>query len=158
VTTRAATGPGPNRTPTPVHLIARDRAYQAHRLRLADADWGGVADPTGYTDGRVGSLAVTAFLQTTAVAQGPNHRRAVLRQELDRLDALQLAYWPAAVNGDHNAANIVLKCIARRCTLLGFDRADDPIATTAPSLVIGGTTQEYVTAFKAIVEGRDRHP
>jgi hypothetical protein len=158
VTTRVATGPGPNRTRTPVHLIARDRAYQARRLRLGGADWGGVAARTGYAEGRVAALAVTAFLQKTAVEQGPDHRREVLRQELDRLDALQFGYWPAAVNGDHNAANIVLKCIARRCTVLGFDRADDPIATPVPSLVIGGTTEEYVNGFKAIVEGRDRHP
>src|SRR5215472_1944981 len=127
MTTRVATGPRPNRTPTPVRVIARDRAYQAHRPRLAGADWAEVADRTGYADGRVAALAVTAFLQKTAVEQGPEHRREVLRQELDRLDALQFAYWPAAVNGDHNAANIVLKCIDRRCTVLGFDRADNRI-------------------------------
>jgi hypothetical protein len=43
--------------------------------------------------------------------------------------------------GDHNAANIVLKCMARRCTVLGFDRPDNLNATTAPRVVIGGTTE-----------------
>lgn len=108
MTTRAATGPRPNRTPTPVDVIARDRAYEAHKLRVAGADWAEVAARTGYADGRVASLAVTAFLQKTAVEQGPDHRRDVLRQELDRLDALQFAYWPAAViwrsqRGEHRA-------------------------------------------------------
>ena len=65
--TRAATGPRPNRTPTPVRVIARDRAYQAHQLRLAGADWAEVAARTGYADGRVASLAVTAFLPRTAL-------------------------------------------------------------------------------------------
>jgi hypothetical protein len=146
----------PNRTPTPVDVIARDRAYEAHQLRLAGADWAEVAARTGYADGRVASLAVTAFLQKTAVEQGPDHRREVLWQELDRLDALQFPYWQAAVKGDHNAANIVLKCIARRCTLLGFDRPDNPIAATASVVVIGGTEEEYINGLQAVIDQRER--
>ena len=59
MTTRAATGSGPDRTPTPVDVIARDRAYEAHQLLVAGADWTDVAARTGYADGRVASLAVT---------------------------------------------------------------------------------------------------
>jgi hypothetical protein len=99
---------------------------------------------------------VTAFLQKTAVEQGPDHRRAVLRQELDRLDALQFAHWPAAVNGDHNAATIVLKCIARRCTLLGFDRAVNLHAATASVVVIGGTEEEYINGLQAVTDQQER--
>ena len=104
-------------------------------------------------------LTLTALPLTMLWAprrQGPDHRCEVLRQELDRLDALQLAYWPAAVNGDHNAANIVLKCIARRCTLLGFDRADNLNAATASVVVIGGTTQEYINGLQAVIDQQER--
>jgi len=144
--------PDPARTRTDA---AFDAAYHELTRRVADlasrlrpASW--------YADGRVASLAVTAFLQKTAVEQGPDHRREVLRQELERLDALQFAYWPAAVNGDHNAANIVLKCIARRCTVLGFDRADNRIATTASVVVIRGTEEEYVNGLQAVIDQQER--
>jgi hypothetical protein len=74
---------------------------------------------------------------------------------LDRLDAIQFAYWAAAMSGDQNAAIIVLKGIARRCTVLGFDRPDDAVATAPHTLVIGGTTEEYVNGVKAIAERRE---
>jgi hypothetical protein len=139
-------------------VIAHDRAYDAHQLRLAGADWSEIATRVGYADGRIASLAVTAYLQKIAIDLAPDQRRDALQRELDRLDALQFAYWPAALHGDHSAANIVLKCIARRCTVLGFDRPDDLIATTAPMLVIGGTSEEYVNGVKAIAEQRERRP
>jgi hypothetical protein len=100
--------------------------------------------------------SLAAVATATSVEQGPDHRREVLRQELDRVDALQLAYWPAAVNGDHIAANIVLKCIARRCTLLGLDRADNLNAATASVVVIGGTEEEYVNGLQAVIDQRER--
>jgi hypothetical protein len=72
------------------------------------------------------------------------------------LDALQLAYRPAAVTGHHNAPNIVPKCIARRCTLLGFDRVDNLNATTASVVVIGGTEEEYINGLQAVIDQQER--
>jgi hypothetical protein len=42
--------------------------------------------------------------------------------EMDRLDALQARYWDAALDGDRQAAALVLRVIDRRCRLLGLDR------------------------------------
>jgi hypothetical protein len=50
----------------------------------------------------------------------------------------------------------VLKCIARRCTLLGLDRADNLMAATASVVVIGGTTQEYINGLQAVIDQRER--
>jgi hypothetical protein len=44
----------------------------------------------------------------------------------------------------------VLKCIARRCTVLGFDRADNLTAATASVVVIGGTEEEYINGLQAV--------
>ena len=45
--------------------------------------------------------------------------------------------------------------MARRCTVLGFDRADNPIDTTASVVVIGGTTEEYVNGLQAVIDQRE---
>jgi hypothetical protein len=139
-----------------VRVVAHDRAYDAHQLRLAGADWAEVATRVGYADGRVASLAVTAYLQKIAVELAPDHRRDALQRELDRLDMLQFAYWQAALSGDDKAANIVLKVIDRRCTLFGLDRPDDVLAVAPRTIVISGNTEEYVAGLKAMVEHRDR--
>ena len=46
--------------------------------------------------------------------------------------------------------------MARRCTVLGFDRADNPIDTTASVVVIGGTTEEYVNGLQAVIDQQER--
>ena len=51
---------------------------------------------------------------------------------------------------------MVLKCIARRCTVLGSDRPDNRIETTASMVVVGGTTGEYVNGVQAIVDQHER--
>lgn len=46
---------------------------------------------------------------------------AVRHAEMARLDRLMLAYWPAALQGDHKAAQMVLGIMDRRARLLGLD-------------------------------------
>src|SRR4051812_6748703 len=76
------------------------RAHDAHQLRLAGLDWATIAQRVGYADGGVASAAVTAYMQSLDVEAGPDARRRALDLELQRLDQLQAAYWPAALNGD----------------------------------------------------------
>ena len=40
--------------------------------------------------------------------------------------------------------------------MLGFDRADNPIDTTASVVVIGGTTQEYINGLQAVIDQQER--
>jgi hypothetical protein len=58
--------------------------------------------------------------------------------ELRRLDALQVAHWDRAMEGDSRATEIVLKVMARRARLLGRDRFGD--AAQPRMLVTGPTT------------------
>ena len=48
----------------------------------------------------------------------------LLQLELDRLDALMRAYWDAALAGDGEAADRVLRIMDRRARYLGLDRQD----------------------------------
>ncbi len=50
--------------------------------------------------------AVFAWLQKVAIEQAPDHRRAALQLELDRLDRLQAAFWAMALAGDYHAAEV----------------------------------------------------
>ncbi len=76
-----------------IKVHAQDRAYTAHQLQLGGVDWTEIAQRTGYLDGRIASMAVTAWLQKIAVEQAPGQRRTALQLELDRLDRMQAAFW-----------------------------------------------------------------
>ena len=52
-------------------------------------------------------------------AQAVEDHRAL---ELARLDALQVALWDDAINGDVKAVNAVLRIIEQRSRLLGLDK------------------------------------
>ncbi len=76
-----------------IEVHAQDRAYTAHQLQLGGVDWTEIAQRTGYLDGRIAAMAVTAWLQKIAVEQAPGQRREALQLELDRLDKLQSGFW-----------------------------------------------------------------
>jgi hypothetical protein len=148
---------GHERRRRPVSVLAHDRAYDAHQLHLTGLDWTTIATRTGYASGRVAALGVDAYLQKIAVELAPEHRRQALQLELDRVDALQAAYWGMALAGDYHAAEVVLKVIARRCKILGFDKPDEKDAPVARTVVVGGTSEEYIAALQALIaEGEPR--
>jgi hypothetical protein len=150
-TAEPACRPRPDRGSKHLEVVARDRAHNAHQLHLSGLDWPEIAARTGYLDGPIAAMAVNAYLQKIAVEQAPEHRRQALDLELARLDALQAAYWPAAVAGDLAAAAFVLKVITRRCTVLGFDHPKEDLAGITGTLVVGGDTEQYIAGLKAIV-------
>jgi hypothetical protein len=149
--TEPVSRPRSRRAKTGVEVLAHDRAYDAHQLRLAGLDWSEIAQRVGYLDGRIASMAVTAFLQKVATEQSHDHRRQALELELARLDQLQSAFYPAAMAGDIAAVNVVLKIIDCRCAIMGFDKIDDEVTGTARSIVISGTSEEYIAGLKALV-------
>jgi len=62
--------------------------------------------------------------------------------------------WPAATNGDLKAAHVALKIIVERAKLLGLDRqAED--AREQQTIVISGTSDEYIAGLKAIIGAGD---
>jgi hypothetical protein len=141
----------PKRARRAVDVVARDRPRDAHSLHLTGLDWTSIAAQTGYASGRVAKLAVDVFLEKIAIEVAPEHRRQAFQLELDRLDALQPAFWTTAVEGDRHAADVVLKVIARRCKVLGFDKPDETTAPAPRPVVISGNTDDYIAGLQALI-------
>lgn len=124
----------------PVDWATVDPAHEAYQLRLQGKDWRSIAEETGYASHVTAQLAVTAYLQRAVAEVGSELAAFTLQTELDRLDALQAAWWAQAVLGDDKAAKVVLDIIRQRSRLMGLD---------AP---MGGTTVEHRTI---VIDGTD---
>lgn len=144
-------------TPVPDPVIIEDPAYEAHRLRLTGLPWREVAGLTGYASEVTAQMAVTGYLQRAALTHSADQARLALATELDRLDALQSRWWATALDGDVGAANVVLKIIAQRSRLLGLEDGDRRTGAATRTIVITGTTEDYVAQLQAIAEG-NREP
>lgn len=79
-------------------------------------------------------------------------KQGILQQELDRLDALQEAHWPAAMMGDPKSTDAVLKVMNHRAKILQLD-VNAQAEEKAQVLVIKGNSEQYIDA---LVSARDR--
>lgn len=92
-----------------VELAAQGRTYDE------------IAATVGFSHRSAARKAVIAALSEVTVESVTNYRNV----EIARLDALQAAIWPDALDGDVTAVDRVLKVIAARCRLLGLDQHDN---------------------------------
>ena len=88
-----------------VELAAQGMSYDA------------IAQAVGYTNRGGAYKAVSAALRAQQ-APAVDELRAL---EVERLDALQRAFWDAALEGDLRAVDRVLRVIQARVRLLGLD-------------------------------------
>ncbi len=107
----------PESKTSPRRLEAIERQRKALELRRAGAQFDAIATQLGYASPGAAHVAVDSALKRTL--QEPAD--AVRRLEVDRLDRLFLAWWPAALQGDAEACDRVLKIMARRAKLQGLD-------------------------------------
>lgn len=129
-----------------------EKAYEAHKLRLAGYPWKIVAEQVGYANDQVAIVEVRAYLQKASLQMDEQRKAEALAMELDRLDTLQAALWPAAMGGDVRAVDSALRVMTLRAKLLGFDVAGEKGTTINKTLVVAGNTEQYVQALKAIAE------
>ena len=125
---------------SPRRLNAAERQRQALELRKAGATYEVIAQKLGYRGPSSAYGAIKSALHKTL--QPPADEVRAL--EIERLDALLLALWPQARQGNHGAIDRVLKVMERRARLLGLDaptRTD--ITTGGQRLVI-----EYVNDWR----------
>jgi Homeodomain-like domain-containing protein len=88
---------------------ARKRGYTYERIgRML-----GISRQAAYKT--VKSELVKIELKTAETAE------EIKRLELERLDALQNAFWEKAISGDEKAANHILRIMERKSRLLGLD-------------------------------------
>jgi hypothetical protein len=102
---------------SPRNIEAAERRARALELKKAGATYDQIATQLGYSDKSGAYRAVqNALSEITA-----EPAKAVLRLELERLDAMLLALWPKARKGDGAAIDRVLRIQERRTRYLGLD-------------------------------------
>ncbi len=102
-----------------VALDARDLETRAIAMRRAGASFRTIASRLGCSTGAA-HKAVCRVLERTLgdLAESAGALRAL---ELERLDAMLMAIWPAATGGDPAAISVALRISERRSWLLGLD-------------------------------------
>lgn len=110
-------------------------------------------------------LAVTAYTSRVAVHRAAEAREIALNREVERLDFLQKESWQRATEPtvidrteegdpiygwDDKAANFVLKVIMARAKLLGLDQPVEDTSKKVTTIVIDGTSEEYIAGLKAL--------
>lgn len=103
--------------PSPEQL---DRERRVLELRQAGVDFATIAERVGYTHK---GTAKRAYDRALARVHYPSAMEA-RELELTRLDRLQAAHWAAALKGDVDATDRVLRVINMRVKLLGLSHAD----------------------------------
>jgi hypothetical protein len=94
-----------------------DREIKVLELRRAGLTWQRIAEQVGYADHTGAYAAYKRAIKRTQQQPADELREA----EIDRLDRLQLAVWPKAMNGDNNSITTILRIMERRARLLGLD-------------------------------------
>ncbi len=95
-----------------------DRDHKALDLRRAGMTYDIIAKTLGWADPSVAHKAVQRALKRALHESGSEELREV---ELSRLDRLQAALWPKALEGNLGAADRILRIAERRARLLGLD-------------------------------------
>lgn len=95
-----------------------DKERKALELRRAGMSYDEIAAAVGYGNGSSAWHAVQRAMKRTLREGGADEVRD---QELDRLDRLQRAVWPRALQGDLPAVGAVLRIMERRSKMLGLD-------------------------------------
>jgi len=101
----------------PLHqTIERER--QVLELRLAHLRWEDIAKQVGYASGGAAYNAYKRALVRTLQEPADEIRQ----QEQERLNRLASVYYRQALQGDAQAASLMLKIMERRSRLIGLDQ------------------------------------
>jgi hypothetical protein len=96
--------------------LAQRRA-QAIEYKLAGMTYQQIADKLGYASRSMACTDVKrAFEQ--AVIDREHHVDVLIEEQIQILDRMRRAAWPAAIKGDTRSIDIVLKCVDRATKLL----------------------------------------
>lgn len=97
-----------------------ERRRKAIAMALAGFDWDTIADRLEYASRGAAHTDVTRAMEKAA-AEATRDADVLRQVELERINRLQVAYWPKAIAGDTDAAKVVQWCIDRRAKLTGLD-------------------------------------
>jgi len=130
----------------------RQRAQQALTLRKAGGTWQAIADALGYRDESGARKAVGRLLDRTDSELAAEYRAL----ELARLEDLHRAWWPAALQRDEKASNIVLRIHEKRVKLLGLAVPDKLVLQQIN--YSGMSAEEFTTRVDEDIRVLGLHP
>jgi hypothetical protein len=101
-------------------IEAAEKRREALKLRKAGATYDQIAERLKYANRSGAQKAVMAELR----ALPRDDAKEVLQLEIERLDAMLLAYWPGVMKGNVRSGEIVVRLMERRSKLLGLDAVE----------------------------------
>ena len=119
----------PHSTASATRIEAAERRTQALTLRKAGATYKQIGQVLGVSEQRAHRIVTIELRRLNRYRD--ESAAEVLRLELERLDQMFQAIWPAATAGDKDAINQVLTIMRRRAALMGLE-APRKIAPTTP--------------------------
>jgi hypothetical protein len=143
------------------------RTREAYDMRRAGASWWKIAEALSISEQNAKDR-VTDAINTAADMVGEHRKRQMLMLQLDRLDELILAQyksateWGSKLDSEGNAVKVppsieagrhVADLVMKQAKLMGLD---DMVSTTVTqqTVVVAGTSEEYVAALRLVVGGR----
>lgn len=97
---------------------AAAKRAKATKLRLAGLPWAEVAEQAGYASAGAACNAVKIALEANLQTQAQSVED-LRRLTIARYDRVQQAFWPAMLQGDKKAADVILKCLEGRSRFEG---------------------------------------
>lgn len=111
-------------------LVAAANRAKAVELRKLGMSYEAIGNKLGMTRQSAHAAVTKAMREIREKTE--TDAETVRTMELEKLDAIEMAMWPGAKNGNHLAADRVLKAMERRAKILGLD-APQKVAPTNPA-------------------------
>jgi len=116
---------------------AAERPYRAYKARLTGMSWEEVALLERYPNARAAAAEVNRYLEEGRALVAEASAGALIGLELARLDALQHAIWPSAMEGTLPAVSMSMQLVLARVKLMGLElEAEKGAAGGAPTTVV----------------------
>lgn len=125
-----------------------EKARLAYVMRQDGKSWYTIAKVLGVSETTIQTSVSRAMEQAAAMISAET-KRQLLALEADRLDRLQESVWADAMRGDIRAGEFALKVIMARIKALQLDAIPETTITNN-TLVVTGSSEEYVAALRAI--------
>ena len=115
---------------SPRRLATLEKQRKALDLRLAGADFTQIAKALGYANRSCAYAAVHAAM-AKVVQPGVEELR---QANMERINRMRLANWPAAIKGDKDAIGVELRLQEREARYLGLDTQPSDAGAQAVAL------------------------
>lgn len=135
-----------------IALRENELAMEALRLRRNGYTLAEIAVEMGIPSTRVNGL-VKSRLSAAAELVDQAAKSELLALELERFDAMTKGLWPQASRGDPRSVEALLKVSMARAKLLGLEAPPIQVDARTQTVLVGGSTEEYVAALRSISGG-----